>query len=155
MIGGWRRVGTRAWRVPLLCGVGMVILQTGLTIYRFGETTSLREWVNPLLWGGLGLFFVTGGKAPSPACLKRPFTTQADRLRPRLKADGSQLQRDALLGEPLWVVHAFLKKAKQGIKTPTKEIDLIRERLKRLRGEGCSRRAWTYSVRPPPAGTNR
>ena len=50
-----------AWRVPLLCGVGMVILQTGLAIYRFGETTSLREWVNPLLWGGLGLFFVTGG----------------------------------------------------------------------------------------------
>ena len=75
MIGGWRRVGTRAWRVPLLCGVGMVILQTGLTIYCFGETTSLREWVNPLLWGGLGLFFVTGGKAPSPACPKRPFTT--------------------------------------------------------------------------------
>ena len=61
MIGGWRRVGTRAWRVPLLCGVGMVILQTGLAIYRFGETTSLREWVNPLMWVGLGLFFVTGG----------------------------------------------------------------------------------------------
>ena len=71
------------------------------------------------------------------------------------KADGSQLQRDALLGERLWVVHAFQKKAKQGIKTPTKEIDLIRERLKRRRGEGRSRRAWTYSVRPPPAGTHR
>ena len=56
------------------------------------------------------------------------------------KADGSQLQRDALLGERLWVVHAFQKKAKQGI-TPTKEIDLIRARLKRLRGEGHSRRA--------------
>ena len=61
MIGGWRRVGPRAWRVPLLCGMGMVILQTGLAIYRFGETTSLREWVNPLMWVGLGLFFVTGG----------------------------------------------------------------------------------------------
>ncbi len=61
VIGGWRRVGTRAWRVPLLCGVGMVILQTSLAIYRFGETTSLREWVNPLMWVGLGLFFVTGG----------------------------------------------------------------------------------------------
>ena len=61
VIGGWRRVGTRAWRVPLLCGVGMVILQTGLAIYRFGETASLREWVNPLMWVGLGLFFVTGG----------------------------------------------------------------------------------------------
>ena len=39
------------------------------------------------------------------------------------------------LGERLWVVHAFQKKAKQGIKTPTKEIDLIRERLKRLKKE--------------------
>ena len=29
------------------------------------------------------------------------------------------------LGEWLWVVHAFQKKAKHGIKTPTKEIDLI------------------------------
>ena len=44
MIGGWRHVGPRDWRVPLLCGMGMVILQTGLAIYRFGETTSLREW---------------------------------------------------------------------------------------------------------------
>ena len=39
------------------------------------------------------------------------------------------------LGERLWVVHAFQKKAKQGIKTPTTEIDLIRERLKRLKKE--------------------
>ena len=37
--------------------------------------------------------------------------------------------------ERLWVVHAFQKKAKQGIKTPTKEIDLIRERLKQLKQE--------------------
>ena len=61
VIGGWRRVGTRAWRFPLLCGVGMVILQTGLAIYRFGETSSLLQWLNPLMWVGLGLFFVTGG----------------------------------------------------------------------------------------------
>ena len=61
MIGGWRRVGTRAWRFPLLCGVGMVILQTGLAIYRFGETSSLLQWLNPLMWVGLGLFFVTVG----------------------------------------------------------------------------------------------
>ena len=39
------------------------------------------------------------------------------------------------LGERLWVVHAFQKKAKQGIKTTTKEIDLIRARLKRLKQE--------------------
>jgi phage-related protein len=30
-------------------------------------------------------------------------------------------------------VHAFQKKSKTGIKTPKQEIDLIRERLKRLK----------------------
>jgi phage-related protein len=37
------------------------------------------------------------------------------------------------LGEDLWVVHAFQKKAHQGIKTPKHEIDLVKDRLKRLR----------------------
>ena len=37
------------------------------------------------------------------------------------------------IGEALWVVHAFQKKSTQGIKTPKHEIDLIRERLKRLK----------------------
>lgn len=32
----------------------------------------------------------------------------------------------------IWVIHAFQKKSKRGIKTPQMEIDLIRERLKRL-----------------------
>ena len=39
------------------------------------------------------------------------------------------------LGERIWVLHAFQKKAKQGVKTPKKEIDLIGERLKRLKKE--------------------
>lgn len=37
------------------------------------------------------------------------------------------------VGEALWVVHAFQKKSTQGIKTPKHEIDLIKERLKRLK----------------------
>ena len=37
------------------------------------------------------------------------------------------------LGSDLWVVHAFQKKSTQGIKTPKHEIDLIHERLKRLK----------------------
>jgi len=31
------------------------------------------------------------------------------------------------------VIHAFQKKSKSGIATPKQEIDLVRERLKRLR----------------------
>lgn len=35
--------------------------------------------------------------------------------------------------EDIWVIHAFQKKSKSGIKTPQMEVDLIRERLKRLK----------------------
>jgi phage-related protein len=37
------------------------------------------------------------------------------------------------LGEELWVIHAFKKKSTQGIKTPKHEIDLVRDRLKKLK----------------------
>ena len=33
----------------------------------------------------------------------------------------------------IWVVHAFQKKSKSGIATPKAEINLIRERIKRLK----------------------
>jgi phage-related protein len=36
-------------------------------------------------------------------------------------------------GDDIWVVHAFQKKSTQGIKTPKHEIDLVRDRLKRLK----------------------
>ena len=35
----------------------------------------------------------------------------------------------------LWVLHAFQKKSRSGIKTPDAEIDLVRDRLKRLKSE--------------------
>jgi len=37
------------------------------------------------------------------------------------------------IGADLWVIHAFEKKSKQGIKTPKHEIDLIGDRLRRLK----------------------
>jgi phage-related protein len=37
------------------------------------------------------------------------------------------------LGDDLWVVHAFQKKSKHGIKTPKNEIDVVKDRLKRLK----------------------
>jgi phage-related protein len=37
------------------------------------------------------------------------------------------------IAEEIWVVHALQKKSTQGIKTPQREIDLIRDRLKRLK----------------------
>jgi len=37
------------------------------------------------------------------------------------------------LADEIWVIHAFQKKSKQGIKTPKHEIDLIKDRLKKLK----------------------
>jgi phage-related protein len=37
------------------------------------------------------------------------------------------------LGLVLWVIHAFQKKATQGIKTPKHEIELVKDRVKKLR----------------------
>ena len=36
-------------------------------------------------------------------------------------------------GADLWVIHAFQKKSMQGIKTPKRELELIKDRLKRLK----------------------
>jgi phage-related protein len=37
------------------------------------------------------------------------------------------------LADEIWVIHAFQKKSKQAIKTPKHEIDLVKERMKRLK----------------------
>jgi phage-related protein len=35
--------------------------------------------------------------------------------------------------DEIWVVHAFQKKSTHGVSTPKRELDLIKDRLKRLR----------------------
>ena len=37
------------------------------------------------------------------------------------------------IGDDVWVVDAFQKKSKSGIKTPQMDVDRIKERLKRLK----------------------
>ena len=39
------------------------------------------------------------------------------------------------IGESIYVIHAFQKKSKAGVATPKSEIDVVRQRLKRLRSE--------------------
>src|ERR1035437_4605480 len=41
----------------------------------------------------------------------------------------------ASIGESIYLIHTFQKKSKVGIATPKPEMDLIRQRLKQLRGE--------------------
>lgn len=49
------------------------------------------------------------------------------------KSDAFRVVYAVQLGEEIWVVHAFQKKSTKGTKTPKHEIDLIRDRLKRLK----------------------
>ncbi|MCX6625798.1 MAG: type II toxin-antitoxin system RelE/ParE family toxin [Acidobacteria bacterium] len=49
------------------------------------------------------------------------------------KGDAFRVVYTLQLGQDIWVIHAFQKKSTVGIKTPKREIDLVRDRLKRLR----------------------
>ncbi len=54
-------------------------------------------------------------------------------LAPRFNTDAFRVVYALRVFEDIWVLHAFQKKSKSGIKTPTAEIDLIEDRLKRLK----------------------
>ena len=49
------------------------------------------------------------------------------------QSDAFRVVYSVQLADEIWVVHAFQKKSTQGIKTPQREIDLIKDRLKRLK----------------------
>jgi phage-related protein len=50
-----------------------------------------------------------------------------------LRGDAYRVVYAVQMAKEIWVVHAFQKKSTQGIKTPQREIDLIKDRLKRLK----------------------
>jgi phage-related protein len=51
----------------------------------------------------------------------------------RFSGDAYRVVYAVQLGSDVWVVHAFQKKSKTGIKTPKQEFDLIAMRLNRLK----------------------
>lgn len=51
----------------------------------------------------------------------------------RHRGDAFRVVYAVQIGEAIWVLHAFQKKSTHGIKTPKHEIDLVHERLKRLK----------------------
>ena len=51
----------------------------------------------------------------------------------RSRGDAFRVVYAVQLGEEVWVIHAFQEKSTQGIKTPKREINLIRDRLKSLK----------------------
>jgi len=51
----------------------------------------------------------------------------------RHRSDAFRVVYATQIGDDLWVIHAFQKKSKSGIKTPQHEIDLVGARMKRLK----------------------
>ena len=51
----------------------------------------------------------------------------------RHKGDAFRVIYAVRIGADIWVIHAFQKKSKSGIKTPQMDVDRIRDRLRRLR----------------------
>lgn len=50
-----------------------------------------------------------------------------------LRGDAFRVIYAVQIAEEVWVIHAFKKKSTQGIKTSKQGIDLIKDRLKRLK----------------------
>jgi phage-related protein len=51
----------------------------------------------------------------------------------RHRGDAYRVVYAVRVGEDVWVVHAFQKKSKTGVKMPRLEVDLVHERLRRLK----------------------
>jgi phage-related protein len=51
----------------------------------------------------------------------------------RFRGDAYRVVYAVQLADELWILHAFQKKSRRGIKTPQQEIDLVRDRMKRLK----------------------
>src|SRR5262245_8466032 len=49
------------------------------------------------------------------------------------RSDAFRVVYAVQLANEIWVIHAFQKKSTRGIKTPQHEIDLVRDRLRRLK----------------------
>ena len=49
------------------------------------------------------------------------------------RGDAFRVVYTVQLAAEIWVIHTFQKKSTQGIKTPKREIDLIKDRLRRLK----------------------
>ena len=79
------------------------------------------------------LTILAEGRMPDMAKPLVGFGSGVMELALRYRGDAFRVVYALQIGADIWVIHAFQKKSKSGIKTPRQEIDLIGERLKRLR----------------------
>jgi phage-related protein len=79
------------------------------------------------------LTFVAEGAKPDMAKPLAGLGSSVWELAIKSRGDAYRVVYALQIGDDIWVVHAFQKKSKQGIATPKPEIDLVKERIKRLK----------------------
>jgi len=81
------------------------------------------------------LAYVAEGGFPGIAKPMKGFGSGIFELALRFRTDAYRVVYAVQIADAVWVIHAFQKKSKAGIKTPPAEIELIRKRLVRLKEE--------------------
>jgi phage-related protein len=79
------------------------------------------------------LTILAEGRMPDIAKHLAGFGAGVMELALRHRGDAFRVVYALRIDTDIWVIHAFQKKSKSGIKTPKQEIDLIHARLRRLK----------------------
>ena len=79
------------------------------------------------------LSFIAEGAKPDIAKPLSGLGSGVWELAIKSRGDAYRVVYALQLGEDILVIHAFQKKSRKGISTPKPEIDLVRERIKRLK----------------------
>lgn len=79
---------------------------------------------------GYALQLVQAGETPSDAKPFKGVGSGVYEISKRYDTDTYRAVYAVKIGEKIYVLHAFQKKSKQGIKTPQPDLDLIKQRYK-------------------------
>ena len=79
---------------------------------------------------GYALQLVQAGETPVDAKIFKGVGSGVYEIVKRYDTDTYRVVYAVKIGENIYVLHAFQKKSKQGIKTPQADIDLIKQRYK-------------------------
>ena len=82
---------------------------------------------------GHALYLVQTGQTPPSAKPMRGIESGIFEIVDDYDTDTYRAVYTVKVGRSLYILHAFMKKSKRGIRTPKREIDLIRRRLRRAR----------------------
>ncbi len=79
------------------------------------------------------LTHVAEGRMPDIAKPMKGLGVGVFEIALRYRSDAYRAVYAVQIDDAIWIIHAFKKKAKTGIKTPKPDLDLIRRRLKGLK----------------------